>query len=255
MRAWLFNALFRYWAILILLVSWQALVTVNDYNSIVAPSPMQVGIAFLSDPEYFMLHAWHTLSSAIGGLILGIAVGITVASLSWATPLFNGLLMPMSLFFRSIPIVAIIPIIVRLVGYGSHSVIMITAILTFFPCYLLFLSGLESANSTRRDFFASLNCRPKGIKMLSFFRYLALPSAMPSLLVSVRLLAPTCILVALVTEFLMGLQGLGYVMTSARSTLRMDVSWTAALISCFLSVGSFLLASAVEQKYRSRWVD
>lgn len=57
MRAWLFNALFRYWAILILLVSWQALVTVNDYNSIVAPSPMQVGIAFLSDPEYFMLHA------------------------------------------------------------------------------------------------------------------------------------------------------------------------------------------------------
>ena len=91
--------------------------------------------------------------------------------------------------------------------------------------------------------------------MLSFFRYLALPSAMPSLLVSVRLLAPTCILVALVTEFLMGLQGLGYVMTSARSTLRMDVSWTAALISCFLSVGSFLLASAVEQKYRSRWVD
>lgn len=91
--------------------------------------------------------------------------------------------------------------------------------------------------------------------MLTFFRYLALPSAMPNLLVSVRLLAPICILVALVTEFLMGLQGLGYVMTSARSTLRMDVSWAAAIISCLLSVGFYLAASAVEQKYRSKWSD
>ena len=255
MRVWLVGAVVRYWTILILLVFWQVLVTVNDYNSIVAPSPIQVGTAFLSAPEYFMFHAWYTLSSALGGLILGIAIGTIVASLSWATPLFNGLLMPMSLFFRSIPIVAMIPIIVRLVGYGSHSVIMITAILTFFPCYLLFLSGLEDVNSTRKDFFSSLNCQPKGFKMLTFFRYLALPSAMPNLLVSVRLLAPICILVALVTEFLMGLQGLGYVMTSARSTLRMDVSWAAAIISCLLSVGFFLVASAVEQKYRSRWSD
>ena len=173
MRVWFAGAIVRYWTILILLVFWQVLVTVNDYNSIVAPSPIQVGTALLSDPEYFMFHAWYTLSSAVGGLILGIAMGTIAASLSWATPLFNGLLMPMSLFFRSIPIVAMIPIIVRLVGYGSHSVIMITAILTFFPCYLLFLSGLKDVNSTRRDFFSSLNCQPKGFKMLTFFRYLA----------------------------------------------------------------------------------
>ena len=111
MRVWLVGAIVRYWTILILLVFWQVLVTVNDYNSIVAPSPIQVGTAFLSDPEYFMSHAWYTLSSALGGLILGIAMGTIVASLSWATPLFNGLLMPMSLFFRSIPIVAMLSLI------------------------------------------------------------------------------------------------------------------------------------------------
>ena len=51
MRVWLVGAIVRYWTILILLVFWQVLVTVNDYNSIVAPSPIQVGTAFLSDPE------------------------------------------------------------------------------------------------------------------------------------------------------------------------------------------------------------
>ena len=39
----------------------------------------------------------------------------------------------MSLFFRSIPIVAMIPIIVRLVGYGSHSVIYDHRHTYFFP--------------------------------------------------------------------------------------------------------------------------
>ena len=54
MRVWLVGAIVRYWTILILLVFWQVLVTVNDYNSIVAPSPIQVGTAFLSDPKSFV---------------------------------------------------------------------------------------------------------------------------------------------------------------------------------------------------------
>jgi len=61
------------------------------------------------------------------------------------------------------------------------------------------------------------------------------------------------LLVALVAEFLIGADGLGYVMLRARSDLEMDKSWAAALLASVLSVAFFALFSWFDKKYRSNW--
>ena len=54
----------RYWGILLLLVIWQMLVTVNNLNSIVAPSPKEVLLALLTEAEFFAIEATRTTLTA-----------------------------------------------------------------------------------------------------------------------------------------------------------------------------------------------
>jgi NitT/TauT family transport system permease protein len=156
----------------------------------------------------------------------------------------------MALLLRSIPIVAFVPIIVRIAGYGTHTVLVVTTVLSFFPCYVFALSGFQEVAQVRKDFCRSVGCRIVGWR---FFRYVAMPTAVPNILTALRVLAPTALLVALVAEFLIGADGLGYVMLRARSDLEMDKSWAAALLASVLSVAFFALFSWFDKKYRSNW--
>ena len=80
-----------------------------------------------------------------------------------------------------------------------------------------------------------------------------MPSAVPNILTALQLLAPTALLVALVAEFLIGSDGLGYVMIRARSDMQMDRSWAAALLASALSVIFFVVFSQFDKRYRKTW--
>ena len=80
-----------------------------------------------------------------------------------------------------------------------------------------------------------------------------MPSAVPNILTALRLLAPTALLVALVAEFLIGSDGLGYVMIRARSDMQMDKSWAAALLASAISVVFFVIFSWIDSRFRKNW--
>ena len=243
----------RYWGVLLLLVIWQSLITMNNLNTIVAPSPQAVVLALVNEAEFFAYEASRTVLTASGGLALGLILGFAMASLSWAAPAMSGLLTPVALLIRSIPVVAFVPIIVRIAGYGTHTVLIVTTFLSFFPCYVFALSGFQEVTQVRKDFCTSLGCSTRGFNGWRFFRYVAMPSAVPNILTALRLLAPMAILVALVAEFLIGSDGLGYVMIRARSDMQMDKSWAAALLASALSIMFFVIFSWLDTKYRKNW--
>ena len=243
----------RYWGVLSLLAIWQGLVYLNNLNSIVAPSPFAVVLALINNVEFFAAETARTALMASGGLALGFFLGFAMACCCWTAPALSSLLTPFALLIRSIPVVAFVPIIIRLAGYGSHTVLTVTAFLSFFPWYVFALSGFRDVDATRKDFCRALGCATEGISGWRFFRHIAIPNAMPNLLTALRLLAPTALLIALVAEFLIGSDGLGYIMIRARSDMQMDKSWAAALLASALSVIFFIISSRLDTKYRKNW--
>ena len=243
----------RYWGIFLLIGLWQLIVSVNNLNTIVAPSPQAVVLSLLNNADYFAAEALRTTLTASGGLALGLLLGFVIACLSWTAPSLSGVLTPIALLIRSIPIVAFVPIIVRVAGYGTHTVLIVTTFLSFFPCYVFALSGFQEVAQVRKDFCCSLGCATAGLRGWRFFRHVAMPSAVPNILTALRLLAPTALLVALVAEFLIGTDGLGYVMIRARSDMEMDKSWAAALLASALSVLFFVIFSYLDKKHRKNW--
>ena len=60
------------------------------------------------------------------------------------------------MLFSSVPVVALIPVIARLLGYDTSTVLAIVVIITFFPSFVFASSGLRSPPPGSEDLFRVL---------------------------------------------------------------------------------------------------
>ena len=132
-----------YWGILLLLIAWEAWVIVNRVNPIVMPTPVAVLRDLVVNPGVYLANVGITLSIALFGLVAGMLVGTGLAVAAWFSPIASGLLNPLPVLFSSVPVAALIPVIARLLGYDSSTVLAIVVIITFFPSFVFASSGLR----------------------------------------------------------------------------------------------------------------
>jgi len=229
-------------------VAWQLWAVLNHYNQIVVPTPVAVVADVLGHPGAYLPDLGVTLAMAVGGLVVGMALGAGMAVAVWASALMSGMMTPVALAMRSVPVVAMIPVLARVFGYGWPTVLVITSVVSFFPAFVFVGSRLRNAPSGAVDLFAVL-----GASRATTLRRLLLPHAVPGLLVAFRLAAPTAVLAAMLAEYLMGGRGLGTVFARAVSYYQPDRAWGTALVATVVSVACFVAARAVERRGLARF--
>ena len=237
-----------YWGILLILVAWQAWVIVNQFNPIVMPTPIGVFDALVTNPVLFLENTGITFAVALVGMTGGMIIGTSLAVATWLSPLLSGLVSPLAVLFSSVPVVALIPIIARLLGYNVSTEIAIVVIITFFPSFVFASSGLRALPPGSDDLFRVLGAS----RRTTLFR-LALPAAMPNLAIALRLAAAHAILAAMIAEFLMGTSGLGYLFAKTNDEFQTEQAFGTSIVATAISVAAFLLASFVERRVRTRF--
>ena len=238
----------RYWGVVLLLLVWHGYVTLFDVNVIVMPSPGSVIEELVTNTGRYVEPTISTLTVAAVGIVGGTLMGVTLASLSWFARTLSGIFTPIAVVIRSVPIVAMIPVLARVFGYEQRTILVITIAISFFPTFVFVSSGLRATPPGSADVFAAL-----GARRMTVFRRLALPSAVPNGLIAFRLSAADCVLAALIAEFLMGTQGLGHVFQDTVGDLDMLTAWSAAIVATILSVAFFAFAKRVERSGNERW--
>jgi NitT/TauT family transport system permease protein len=237
-----------YWGVLLLLIAWQLWVVVNRFNPIVMPTPTAVLGDLLSHPEVYLRNVGITLAVAVFGLVVGMLVGTGLAVAAWFSPIASGLLNPLTVLFSSVPVVALIPVIARLLGYDTSTVLAIVVIITFFPSFVFASSGLRAPPPGAEDLLRVL-----GASRLAMLWRLALPAALPNLAIAFKLAAAHAILAAMVAEFLMGTSGLGYLFAKTKSDFQTEQAFGASAVATVISATAFLLAGLVERRVRERY--
>jgi|TARA_R100000365_G_C2741578_1_gene70245 ABC-type nitrate/sulfonate/bicarbonate transport system permease component len=242
------RTLLNFWGIALILVLWEALVVLNDFNVIVMPRPWAVFADIWANPGLYLQNFMQTAWVAMGGLVLGMIAGTTIAVLAWSSRILNGLLTPIGLIFSSIPVVAMIPVLARMLGYGTETVLAIVAILSFFPFFVFTGSGLKLLPAGSADLFSVF-----GAKKHQRLFHLALPSALPNWTVALRLASANAILGAMVAEFLMGTSGLGQMLHAASQAFNTERALGASVCATIGSVTLFVLVVSLEARVRERW--
>jgi ABC-type nitrate/sulfonate/bicarbonate transport system permease component len=237
---WFFS---RFWGVLLIAAIWETWVIANGFNTIVIARPADVLRDVVSHPELYLPNAAQTLGLALLGLALGMAVGTLAAVAAWASNILGGLLAPLTLVFSSIPVVAVIPIIARLLGYDLSTVLTVVVIISFFPSFVFTAAGLRALPPGSADLFRVL-----GAGRWTTLLRLALPAALPNWMVALRGAAPQAVMAATLAEFLMGTSGLGNIFHIAKDELDMARALGASLVVAVMAVALFLLATLAQRR-------
>lgn len=228
------------------LVAWQALVWAG-VSKFILPTPISVVHAIASDVGTFAAFSGRTLFSAVVGLLIGTAVGVAIAILTWLSPILRSFLATSLIIMYSVPIVATIPLMARTFGYNQGTVLAVAALVSMFPAYVLTASGMRTTPAGSDDVLSVL-----GAGKMRRLRHLALPSAVPNFLTAFRLNAAVALVAAVIGEYLTGVDGLGWLFNLAFFALEIPRAWAAGVLIIAYSVVAYAGAVWLEDRGRER---
>lgn len=215
--------------IILVLVIWEVLVRISNTPTYILPAPIDILTTLYINLALYLKGALITFSEALVGLILGTIAGIGAALLLGIWPRLEQGVMTLAILIKSTPLVAIAPLLTIWLGFGYLPKIIITALLTFFPVLVNFLTGLQSTDPALLDIFRSWNANRR-----EMFINVRSPNALPYLFAALKVSGPLALIGAVVAEWTGASGGLGRIMWLAYANLNLPLLFGAV----------FLLASA-----------
>ncbi|MEQ1884947.1 MAG: ABC transporter permease [Bryobacteraceae bacterium] len=211
------------------------------------PAPSSVLRAMIEGRQELIDALLTTSASALTGFFLSTLGGIAIAVFLASSRTIQKAFYPYAVFFQTVPIIAIAPLLVIWFGYGTRTVIASAFIVSIFPVIANTLSGILSTDPALRDLFRLYGASTP----VTLFK-LRFPAALPQILTGLRVASGLAVIGAIVGEFIGG-QGLGSVVDSARTQQRVDKVFAAVLLASVLGLALFGLINLVSHVTLRRW--
>jgi NitT/TauT family transport system permease protein len=224
-----------------LLIVWDASIRLLEIPPFMVPSPGAVWQALVKERARLADNAVPTILESLGGFALGNLVAIAAAMAFVRNKALERALYPVAVAVRTLPIVAIAPILVLMLGNGYAPKIVIAALITFFPTLVNMVEGLESADPQAMELMHVLSASPT-----ETFRYVRWPSSLPYLFSAMRIASTSSVLGALVAEWIGTNKGLGYLIVLTTYDFRTPLLYAAMAVTSAIALAFFFLVSIVE---------
>ena len=230
----------------------EAYVRIAHIPRYLLPAPSAVLRSLAADRALLLSSLFATAEAALIGFAASVVVGVLAAVLLSATVVFRRAFYPYTIFFQTVPIVAIAPLLVFWFDPGLQSVAVCAFIVSVFPVIANTLTGLLSTDPALRDLFRLYGARP-----LATLWKLRLPSALPSLFTGLRVAAGLAVIGTVVAEFLVGQigegAGLGVTIYGAVRGGRTDRVFAAVLLTSLLGLMMFAAVNGASHLLLRRW--
>ncbi|MHA1553398.1 MAG: ABC transporter permease [Alphaproteobacteria bacterium] len=223
-----------------LMAIWELAVVIFAVPDYILPAPSQVWLAFLEVRPLLPAHITTTMSEALGGLALAIAVAVPVAALIATFEPARRAVLPLLVISQNIPMIVLAPLLVVWFGFGIAPKLLVVALIGFFPIVVSTTDGLLNADRELIDLV-----RAMGADRRRVMRTVLVPAAIPSFLAGLKISASYAVLAAVIGEWVGASSGLGLFITRAQSAFRTDRVLVAVFVIAAISVAMFLAVQLV----------
>jgi ABC-type nitrate/sulfonate/bicarbonate transport system permease component len=232
----------------IVLLIWLAVLAFFGISPYIAKGPLDVWDFLFVDDDAAANRAilganlGVTMGHALTGFIVGLVVAILGAILFRVSKGAESALMPVAMLLRSVPLIALAPVIILIFGNGSQaSVAVIGGIVVLFPALVTMVFGLKAASPQMLDVVAVY-----GGGTLTAVRKVALPGALPSLFAAIRISVPGAITGALLTEMLSTGDGVGFSTLQYIPQAKFADLWAAVVVVTAISLALYFIVQVLE---------
>lgn len=233
--------------VLILVIWWLFLLAFPGIGPIIGRTPADV-FAFLFTADgaaqargAILDDLRITLADAAIGFAAGMATAIVVAALFVVSRSAAQTFMPVAMLLRSVPLVAMTPLITLVVGRGVAVVAVMGGIVVFFPALVLIMTGLAGAPKQIGDVITVY-----GGGRWTLLRRSAIPSAVPALFSAAKVSVPGALIGATVAEWLGTNKGLGATLQQALPAAAYNELWASVLVITVSSIVLYAIVGIIE---------
>ena len=229
--------------VLILVIWWLFLLAYPDIGPIIGRTPSDVFTFLFTGPDASQSrqeifdNLYITLKDSAIGFVTGMIAALVAAALFVVSRPAAQTFMPVAMLLRSVPLVAMTPLITLVVGRGVAVVAVMGGIVVFFPALVMIMTGLSNAPTQLNDVI-----QVYGGGKWTALRRSAIPSAVPALFSAAKVSVPGAIVGATVAEWLGTNKGLGATLQQALPAAAYDELWASVVV---ITVSSIILYAIV----------
>lgn len=234
-------------AIILLVIVWSGSVALFNIPTYVVPTPVQVLRSFRDDFGILLDNLAPTLIEAVSGFAIGNAVAIFLAILFVHNRSMERTLFPLAVLLKTIPVVALAPVLVLMLGNGYAPKIIIASLISFFPGLVNLVKGFQAVSSQQVELFRILSATKTEV----FFK-LRVFTALPYFFSALKITAPTAVIGAIVAEWIGSEKGVGALIVSTTYNFQTPLLYAAMIEASLIAMFLIALVSGSE-RLTKRW--
>lgn len=233
----------------VVIAAWQLGSSFGWISTRIMPSPAAVVVAFWQTtisgqlPNNILVSA----GRAFAGLLVGGSIGFLLGIANGVSRLSEQLTDTTLQMLRTIPHLAMVPLVILWFGIGEESKLFLTALGVLFPIYLNTYHGVRNVDRGLIEMG-----RVYGMSNWTLFRKIIFPGALPSILVGLRFALGIMWLTLIVAESIAASSGIGYMANNAREFGMTDVVVLTLVIYAILGKLADVVARTIERR-ALRW--
>jgi NitT/TauT family transport system permease protein len=229
--------------VLVVLI-WEVGLTVLNVRQFLLPKPSVILAAIQEQQSVLAQGITYTGLEALGGLVVGVALGTAAAFAiaRWATA--REVLMPLAVAASSVPIIAFAPI--TSAWFSSQNPlarIAIVSVMVFFPVVVNTVRGLTSVEPAAIELMRSYAASDVDI-----LRRIRIPNALPYYFTALKIAATLAVIGAVIGEYFGGPRyALGIYISSEAYVFRYPNAWAGILMACLLGIAFYVAVLLLER--------
>lgn len=226
-----------------ILIIWELICRVFQVSDFIFPAPSAILVSLRQYAGPITQHALQTFWSTMAGFALGVAVGVLLGFLVGSSRLMYTALYPLMVGFNSIPKSAFVPVLVVWFGIGTVPAVLTAFVICFFPITVNVATGLATIEPELEDVLRAL-----GANRMDVLMKVGLPRSMPYFFASLKVAITLAFVGSVVSETIAANEGIGYLMMSAGSQMRMPLVFAGLIVISIMAMAMYAVFAVLERR-------
>jgi len=226
-----------------IILVWEFVCRAFQVSDFIFPAPSGIVASLRQYAGPITGHALQTFWSTMAGFVLGVTVGVLLGFLVGSSRLMYTAFYPLMVGFNSIPKSAFVPILVVWFGIGTVPAILTAFVICFFPITVNVATGLATIEPELEDVLRAL-----GANRMDVLIKVGLPRSMPYFFASLKVAITLAFVGSVVSETIAANEGIGYLMMSAGSQMRMPLVFAGLIVISVMAMAMYAVFAFLERR-------
>jgi NitT/TauT family transport system permease protein len=231
--------------IALVIAAWEYFGQSSNTVRLLLSSPSNVITYFGEEYPSLLAATGTTLLEAVLGLLIATAFSFGIMILCFYVPKFLSFIMPIMIGSQVVPLIVLAPFFILLLGIGLSSKVAMAALISFFPVFVNFGTGVQAIPKEINE-FAHINQTSTWRKIKNIY----FPLSLPSIFAGLKIAATLSVIGAIVAEFTGAKIGLGKNLFLSAKRLEPELMMSSLLLSTLLGTFIFGAIVLIERLYK-----